>query len=198
MNSDRNFFYELSERIRLLLSSTFESLDRDWFSFTKKVPVLVLSGPGQEVSRADLQLQFLGFEVLGESDGTFSTSDDEYSVLVYKMPTRVLVHYLLSFSEMDYKEGLRIFDGLSASFFNKKTIEAFVPENFKKTPQLYFKMNSVPGELSLVKAGTSSNGKNYQMNFSYKGLYHSGDPIRSEKRVRTRTIDINKTERGVL
>lgn len=195
MTVERNFFHALSEQVRATLNLAIEEKEGSWLSFAKRRTEVLLCAPGADgySGKADLRLHFLGYEVLSEADGTFMASSLNDELLVFRMPSKISVSYLLNFSALELSESLRIFDRLGATFFNRKAMEAFVPQAFKAVPELYARMDTGRAEIALKKAGTAIEG-GYEMRFEYKGLYHSGDPIRTEKRVKQRVVHMKSQE----
>ncbi len=197
MSTDRNYFLGLCEKLKSLISLAITDKSRDWFAFNKGAAAIQLVGPGEVFSgKSDLELQFTGFEVLADTDGTFNAESSPEEVFVFKMPSRICASFLLRIPARDLREGLRNFDRLTSSFFNKKSVENYVPEEFREIPALYSLMNASRAEISLKKAAASPTGGGYEMQLEYKGLFHSGDPIRTEKRVRQRILQVNKTKEG--
>lgn len=183
------FFYSLSEKIKNLLQEACEDKDRSWFSLGKKDAEISLCVPGQ-VQKPGVGLQLIGYEISSEHEGTFTALSSGEELMLFRSPSRITVSFSLKISGLEIKDSFRYIDRLSSEFFNKRSIEAFVPEGFRAVPELFTRMSSSRAEIGMKKAGMSADKNGYEVLFDYKGLYHSGDPIRSERRVKQRVIEM--------
>lgn len=197
---ENDFFTNLNVRLAALLTECLREPSAGFF----RRPTEVSVGTPEDSRPMDYGLYSIGHEVLQNDRGTFSCPEGDENILVLRTPSLVRSTYVLSANQLTWKQKMRAEDRLMALFFEKRTIEPFLPAALEKYPGLLEKLRARPAEMSVrgdlasgVQSGPNAleRPKEFRFSFDYVALYHSGGVLRRDSRVRTRTIEFPNENR---
>jgi len=203
MNRNPNpnqFFQGLLSQLSLLLNGILQ----EEASLFRRSPKVLSTAPF--ANSTDFHLSLVGREDIESEKGSFNATVNDNTVVVFRSPVMMKFSFLLYASGLSLETRLRAHDLLTSFFFDHKSIEPIIPLTFKKYPPLYDRLASTKAEIEirpsfgqpdfvLPEYGLES----FCYGFNYTALYHSGNPLREEQKVRSRVIDYSKTnERSAL
>ncbi len=193
-----NFMNHLCHSVAYLLG---EIVAERSIPLIRSNPQVVLTAPFP--TSQDFHLCLLGRQLLDEDKGSFSSASTSDGILVFRNPVRVKLSFALIGTGVSRTQSLKANDRLTSYFFDTRAIEPFLPQDFQRYPALFERMRATKVELRMrdqLTDSISSNLSSFVFGFDYAALYHSGNPLREEQRVKTRIIDFNSdsNERSVL
>lgn len=198
METRSTYFTHLSQQVAEMLNRV---LKEDGFSFFRK-HAAVTFGNGGPASAYVLSL--VRAVETAEDRGTFTAKlpGDNDRFVVYRSPTRMTASFLLEGKSLPASERLDALDKLTQYFFDNRTIDPILPENFAVSTSLRERMLSAKAELRQVDVQpfVSSQGQSlatmsdrFVFAFDYCALFHSGNVLREETKTKQRVIDLNDT-----
>lgn len=162
-------------------------------SIFRKRPRVQLS-PNFSASNPNLQLVFIGQTVKDSDSGTFVHQQGD-TATIYRNPIQIALTYSLGCSQLSLDQRLQTEEQLLAFFFDHKAIAPVVPSSFREIPELYQRLNMKAELRPIASAGLTAIGS-FQISFEYLALFHSGNPLREERRVENRVIHYNQPTKG--
>ncbi|MCB9255387.1 MAG: hypothetical protein H6617_11955 [Bdellovibrionaceae bacterium] len=173
----------------------------------KRSPQVRLGMP-EGSSSEDFHLLLTTKHHLESEKGTFSSPLGGDSFLVFRNPIRLRTSFVLFGKGLPVQTKLNAFDKLNSYFFDNHGIDPILPDSYKEYPALYKKLSAGRAEIRVNEkvSGQQSITQNdqlsdtFQFRFDYIALYHSGNPLREDKKVKQRIVEITKddSERSVL
>lgn len=196
-----NYLNHLCESIAGLLTNV---VGESSFPLLRRSSQVQLTAPYQNSN--DFHLCLVGKEIMEDDKGSFTASQPPDRVFVFRNPVRMRVSFTLVSWGLARNHALKAHDRLTSYFFDNRSVEAFLPESFKKFPALLERMQSKRAELNVREVATNlgsvSSSGNFEFGFDYTALYHSGNMLREESRVKSRVLEFNNNndthERSVL
>ncbi len=168
------------------------------FPFLRSTPQVVLTTPSDK--SPDLHLCVIERALVEDDKGSFNCALPPDRYLVFRNPVEMRVSFQLVGMGLNRMQSLGAYDRLTSFFFDNRSIEPFLPTSYAKYSSLFEKLKSRKAELKF--RGQEKNfdpRQNFSFGFDYLALYHSGNPMREEQRVKTRVIEMNDNyERNAL
>ena len=199
---NNGYLSHVTESLARLLG---EILGEKPLAIFRRSPQVLLTAPGP--TSADYHLVVLRREMLDEDGGSFTSSPSADHSLVFRNPTRLRVSYLLASPALSPTARLSAYDRLTTFFFDNRSLAPFVPSSLETHPALAEKLRAQKAELRMTEPHSAAftealwlakATQGFSFGFDYTALYHSGNPLREERRVRTRVIDFPTHEQNAI
>ena len=206
MKEQGHYFSYLSTEMAQLMSDVVKENSANPFRRSTQVRV----GIPSTMNGDDYYLVMLGKKRLDRDQGSFNCPIGDDRFLVFRSPATVKVSFLLYGDNFTSPQKLKAYDRLNSYFFDRQSIDPFIPDSYRKYSALYNRLVSRKAELKISDDIASeaslthdANGRptdRFQFFFDYTALYHSGSPLREEQKIKQRVIDYknNEKERSVL
>ncbi|MBI4403744.1 MAG: hypothetical protein HY537_06270 [Deltaproteobacteria bacterium] len=197
MNEKReiDYFGNLGRGMERLFN---EVLKEDGIALFRRHPRVVFGAESSALSN-DLALSITSKTLMDGDKGTFTCLNGSDVYLIFRSPSPVKVSFLLSGVRLQAQQKLRLDNRLMSYFFDNKGIDPILPDNLKEFPALFERLNQQKAEIQIRNETMASADTNlFRFTFDYIALYHSGNPLRVEQKVKQRVIDYTNDERSVL
>lgn len=194
METNASYFQYLSQTLKELLTEVISETESQLLGFLKRSSPQVAFSSSEGDRSKEYRLSFCGYRMLTEDNGTFSSESHDGAFIVYRNPVRISARFKLLSPEGGGQDSLKTYDKISTYFFDHKTMEQIVPPSYRKSEALYLKMAATRAELKFLGIEDRGNvaSERLEFQFEYIGLFHSGSPLREERRVQQRVLEFNK------
>jgi hypothetical protein len=191
MSSNTNFLSHINDNLSKLFTEMLYPPGNSITGWFKKNESLITDMPNSENAHR-VCLWPVDMKTVKEESGTFNETLPDGTLAVYRYPVKISVEVKLYAPKSNLNNRLNLIEKINAYFFDNKSIVAIVPPDFKKKSEtIYKKLAQHKAELSLKSQQEHENG-GLVFTFEYRGLYHTGTPLRSEKRVMERHLDMSE------
>jgi len=190
MSNEMNFLKQINDSVAEAFTEIIYGKNGS-FQFFKKSSKVFADQPSSGSSEF-----FVWIYDINSSDErvtTFNSEDADGNIVVYRQPAVTTFSLCLSCPKISLQEKLVVLEKINAYFFDNKLIKPFIPEELKKiAPAIYQKLESSDAQITLSKEKSDPLEEGVTIKFEYKALYHTGSPIRVDKKVQTRKLDVSQ------
>jgi hypothetical protein len=164
-------------------------------TFLRKGRSVLLTDKVNSNHGSEIQLIPVSSQVFQNDEGdTIKLRTESDTVLFFRSPCRSSSVFSIALLNPDPLVRLKDLDRLCQFFFDHKTMDPILPNSLKSYPDLYQRLANSRATLKPIDPSTPAlNDARVIFSFEYSALYHTGTPLREEKTVQRRNIEIQSS-----